>query len=130
MVDEQIEAGTITNERIALAMGWVWLENRRHPGQMILCEPDTEWVEVFEAAVQTGAEDVFHFTTDPAQVVPMIKRIGELVGCSAYLAYYPAAERWACWLHGEAYGGDTANLAVAAVLLAAWERRKGDVDHG
>ncbi len=109
--------GTRENDaRVAVAMGTPWMKPRH--GNCCTCQtcgwPHDEckcgWVE------------------DPALVVPMMRRLAELAAWldCATLRVWPdgSAE---CWVEREdatehAFsGGPTANLAVAAALLAVWE---------
>ncbi len=76
-----------------------------------------------------GPARVPAFTSDPAQVVPMMERIDKLVEGPidlspprpAYAGYASTPWRVNPWHLKRVFDGKTANLAVGAALLAVWE---------
>lgn len=117
----ELEPTRESDARIAEAMGWSVRVHKvpDYPLVYLACPP---WPPHQEQAMHK-------YTTDWAMVLPMWERVAELGKGWVNMAYDPLKHIW----HAHAYNdgmpvqaeGPTANLAVAAALLAVWEAAAG-----
>jgi hypothetical protein len=120
-----IEANKETDARVAEAMGHVWKS-----GTIVGCDRIGETGEGWGLGTFSWVNpECAAYTTDPALVVPMMERIGELQGGCIDLSP-PGGGRTPSWRMNvwqitRVFDGPTANLACAAALLEVWERAKG-----
>jgi hypothetical protein len=122
MVMTELQPTRETDARVAEAMGWT---NVRVDGHDVWGKPPDygsaarPWSKLTETVAG-------FYTTDPALVVPMIERIVELSGKPIDLRRW-MDNRWSVYESpfSDDYSAATANLAVAAALLAVWEEVKG-----
>lgn len=143
-MNDDLEPTRETDIRVAEAMGWRWLVSPPH-GIFAACRTLTRpeahpgiytWVWDGDPTIRPDrvpeySSHIPHYTTDPALVVPMLARIGKLVGGPVDLsppdpdsAQPPIVWSVGVWRKHLHRGAATANLALCTALLAVWEEMK------
>ncbi len=109
---------------VAEAMGWTAVSL-----DAMAYQPTPLWRGRPPLPKRQSRYEIPDYLTDPAQVVPMMLRLGELQSGPIDLSppgagRHPTCWRLNIWRRIRVFDGETANLAVAAALLDVWEARK------